>query len=105
MTNKLQKFLVALSGLLFMAVVVLLIKIQEDKKKIEEIKDKKETDSFNLLKANQERISSEREATLKKAAKAPASDITEKTTTTTVVPGKVIQETAPVKSDKKTKTS
>jgi hypothetical protein len=106
MANKLQKFLVFLSSLLFMAVVVLLFKIQGDNKKLADLKDNLGVDNNDLLKANQEKINYHREKILNKAAKSPVSSLTQNTQdTTTIIPPPAPATPAPKTSNKKTKTS
>jgi hypothetical protein len=106
MANKFQKFLVFLSSLLFMAVVVLLFKIQGDGKKLAELKDNLGTSGNDLLNANQVKINSQREQVLNTAAKSPIADTSQSVqNTTTIVPPVTQPAPAPKTSNKKTKTS
>ena len=111
MNNKLNKFLISLSGVALMAVGVLGLKFQ---KETEEIKKLKNSLNESLISAEkvrlmidlQEQMEMARMENLKKVDNAQVTSKTETKTQTVVIPGKTVpQTTAKKTTSKTTKTS
>lgn len=112
MKNKFEKFLLSLSGLFFLGLIVLGIKVQADQKKIALLTTNATANTQpDLGVPIQSAIQSARDSSLNTAAHSPITSATTITTTATVVPGKTITQSVPVVSkttttaSKKTKTS
>jgi hypothetical protein len=97
--NKLNKFLMSLSGVFLLAIIILLIKISGDNTKLEKmtsaLADNPADKKIALI---QSQINSSREKTLSKIAHSPTVQSTAAATTETVIPGKVIKRTVPATS-------
>jgi len=104
MQNKFEKFLISLSSFLLGAILILGIKIEDTNKKLASIKIDLESGKLDNILDNQDMVSATREKILSEVANSPASDVEQKVTTQTVIPGKVVKEIVPV-TTKKTSTS
>jgi len=112
--NKVEKFLLSLSGIFLLGLVVLGFKVQADQKQIANLMDNAVVDpQVDAGVPIQNSIQASRDNSLNVAAHSPATSQTTTTTTATIVPGKVVTKTVPVTtsstksttSTKKTKTS
>jgi len=86
------------------AILILGIKIEDTNKKLASIKIDLESGKLDNILDNQDMVSATREKILSEVANSPASDVEQKVTTQTVIPGKVVKEIVPV-TTKKTSTS
>ncbi len=115
--NKLEKFLIGLSGLLALFIFAMGIRIEDGNGKLADIRNDlaSDSDSPNPGAVIQNEISASRDSILNKAAHSPLTDVAQNTTIKTVIPGKIITQVVPVttsssktsskSSNKKTKTS
>lgn len=106
MENKLEKFLISLSGFLLMGLVIMGFKLQADAKKIEMLTSDPAPDpSADSGLAAQDAIKKIRDNKLNLAAHAPLTDSNTQTTIKTVIPGKTITQTVPATSSSKSSSS
>ncbi len=109
--NKLEKFLIGLSGFFALALFVMGIKVADSNKKLDAIQNDLAMNPADPGSgpAIQNEIGTTRDAILNKAAHSPESTTKQTTVIRTVIPGKVITQTVPVSSsgssNKTTKTS
>jgi hypothetical protein len=104
--NKLNKFLISLLGIFLLAIVILLIKMSGDNKKLEKLANALADNPRDQKIAQiQSQIINTREKTLSKIAHAPGSKSTAAATTETVIPGKVITKKVPVTSSSSSSSS
>lgn len=94
--NKFEKVLISLSSFLVGIILILGIKIEDTNKKLASIKGDLESGVFDNKLDNQNMVSGIREKILSEVANSPVADVTQKVTTQTVIPGKVVQEVVPV---------
>jgi hypothetical protein len=94
MQNKLEKFLIAVSGLLAVAVGAMGLKIKADADRLEKIKSDLAAAAplEKILYDAQSGIGSGRATILDTAGNAAAPDVTKTTVTKTVVPGAVVPQ-------------
>jgi len=102
--NKFEKVLISLSSFLLGVILILGIKIEDTNRKLASIKSDLESGGLNNTLDNQNIVSATREKILSEVANSPASDIEQKVTTQTIIPGKVVKEVVPV-TTKKTSSS
>ncbi len=111
--NRMEKALLSVTGLFFMALVIMGFKIQNDSKKIAMLTTELAPDAqADPGLAVQDAIKNNRDSKLNAAAHAPLTNSNTQTTIKTVIPGKTITQTVPATSSstsssptKKTKTS
>lgn len=97
--NRFEKFLMGLSSFFLGVILILGIKIDDTGKKLENVKNDLESGALNnSLADNQNMVSSTREKILSEVANSPASDVEQKVTTQTVIPGKIVKEVVPATS-------
>ena len=81
-------------------ILILGIKIEDTNRKLASIKNDLESGGLNNTLDNQNIVSATREKILSEVANSPASDIEQKVTTQTIIPGKVVKEVVPVTAKK-----
>ena len=96
MQNKFEKVLISLSSFLVGIILILGIKIEDTNKKLASIKNDLESGVLDNNLDNQNMVSATREKILNEVANSPVSDVNQKVTTQTVIPGKVVKEVVPV---------
>jgi hypothetical protein len=97
--NRFEKFLISLSSFFLGVILILGIKIDDASKKLENVKNDLESGALNnSLVDNQNMVSSTREKILSEVANSPVSDVEQKVTTQTVIPGKIVKEVVPATS-------
>ena len=104
MQNKLEKFLLGISGLLASALVVAGFKINDDQKKMQKLAQENQDQTDNAQ-AIQNSIQDKRDSKLNAAAHAPLENSNTQVTTKTVIPGKTITQTVPGTSSSKSSSS
>ncbi|OGI16317.1 MAG: hypothetical protein A2Z52_02130 [Candidatus Moranbacteria bacterium RBG_19FT_COMBO_42_6] len=100
MQNKFEKFLISFSSVLLGTILILGIKIEDTNRKLASIKRDLESGSLDITLDNQNIVSATREKILSEVANSPASDVEQKVTTQTVIPGKTVKEVVPVTTKK-----
>lgn len=104
--NKLEKFLISLSGFFALVLVILGFKVQDDTKKIAMLANVPAPDpQADPGLAVQDIIKSDRDKKLNAASHAPLTDSNTQTTIKTVIPGKTITQTIPATSSSKSSSS
>ena len=97
MKNKFEKALIGLSSFLLGVILILGIKVDDTNRKLAVIKADLESGALDdTLATKQTMVSATREKILSEVANSPASDIEQKVTTQTVIPGKTVKEVVPV---------
>ncbi|PJA87173.1 MAG: hypothetical protein CO141_00835 [Candidatus Moranbacteria bacterium CG_4_9_14_3_um_filter_42_9] len=96
MQNKFEKVLISLSSFLVGIILILGIKIEDTNKKLASIKNDLESGALDNNLDNQDMVSATREKILNEVANSPVSDVNQKVTTQTVIPGKMVKEVVPV---------
>lgn len=94
--NKFEKVLISLSSFLVGIIFILGIKIEDTNKKLASIKDELGSGVLDNTLDSQNMVSATREKILSEVANSPASDVEQKVTTQTVIPGKVVKEVVSV---------
>ena len=95
-----------ISGTLLMALIILLIKMSGDSKKLEKLASAlADNPGDKKIAQIQSQIINTREKTLSKIAHSPGSQSTATATTETVIPGKVITKKVPVTSNSSSSSS
>lgn len=105
MRNKFEKFLMSLASFFLGIILILGIKIEDTNRKLASIKSDLESGGLGNMLDNQNMVSATREKILSEVANSPVSDVEQKVTTQTVIPGKVVKEVVPVTTKKSSSSS
>lgn len=103
MQNNVAKFLLLFNSIFVLAIFVMAMRLAYETKKLRDVENNlTANDALKEMASVQKNFTQEREKTMQEIANAPTEEVKQTETTTTVVPGEVVQVRQTVKKPSKT---